>query len=329
MNLYTICSILAPMKKADVTTTTTKSKSQIPNKVETILVTGATSMVGREVVKQLSGVTRNVSIKAAGRSIENVKGVVNIERVEPVQLDYYKPETLREALKGVDSIFAVTPFQSDMVALTQNLLEVVRKTGSIRHIVKLSVLRGDDDADHGIIADRLHRKAEKMIEDSGIPYTFICPTFFMQSFATFFPQKIKEQGTFYLPAGDGKVSFVDARDIASVAVEALINNNINGRFYGKVYNITGPEAISFRDAARILSEQVGKKITYVSISEDDARKRMKDIGWDEWRINFMVELYNIMRLGYLSDISSTIEDITGRKPKSFRQFAKDYAEDFR
>jgi uncharacterized protein YbjT (DUF2867 family) len=307
------------------TTTTTKPESR---KVNTILVTGATSMVGLEVVKQLlRSITKNVNIKAAGRSIENVNRVVNSDRIEPVQIDYYRPETLVEAVKDVDRVFLVTPFQSDMVELTSNLLKEIKNAGNIKQIVKLSVLRGDD-TDFDIISDKLHRQAEKMIEDSGISYTFLCPTFFMQSFANFFPQKIKDQSTFYLPAGDGKVSFVDVRDIAAVAVEVLTNND--GRHNGKAYNITGPEAISFGQAARILSQQVGKKISYVSISEDDARKGMKDIGWDEWRINFLIELYNIIRLGYLSEIfSSPVEEVTGRRAISFSQFAKDYAETFR
>jgi uncharacterized protein YbjT (DUF2867 family) len=310
------------------TTTTTKPESR---KVNTILVTGATSMVGCEVVKQLlRNTTKNVNIKAAGRSVENVNRVVNSDRIEPVQIDYYKPQTLKEAVKDVDRVFLVTPFQSDMVELTSNLLREIKNAGNIKHIVKLSVLRGDDAAaDSNIIADRLHRQAEKIIEESGISYTYLCPTFFMQSFGNFFPQKIKDQSTFYLPAGDGKVSFVDVRDIAAIAVEVLTNNK-DGLHNGKAYNITGPEAISFGQAAIILSEQVGKKISYVSISEDDARKGMKDIGWDEWRINFLIELYNIIRLGYLSEVySSPVEEITGKRAISFSQFAKDYAETFR
>lgn len=93
----------------------------------------------------------------------------------------------------------------------------------------------------------------------------------MQSFIDLIPQKSNELDTFYLPAGDGKIGFVDVRDIAAVAVQGIINNN-DGRHNGRTFNITGPEAISFGDAANILSEAVGKKISYVNISEDDARK---------------------------------------------------------
>jgi uncharacterized protein YbjT (DUF2867 family) len=311
--------------KIMVATTTTTTKS-INSKVKTFLVTGATSMVGKELVKGLSTNSKNIRIKAAGRSEENIKRIINSDKVESIRFDYARPETLREAVRDVDSIFLITPFQSDMVELTSNLLREIKNAGNIKQIVKLSVLRGDD-ADKGIISDKLHLQTEKMIEDSGIAYTFLCPTIFMQNFTDSYLllPKRGEVGTFYLPAGDGKVSFVDVRDIVKIAVQVLTNND-SGIHNGNAYNITGPEALSFGDAARILSEQVGKNISYINISEDDARRRMKDIGYDEWRINFLIELYNLIRLGYLSDVISPVEELTGKKAITFNQFAKDYAD---
>ena len=127
----------------------------------------------------------------------------------------------------------------------------------------------------------------------------------MQNFINFFSQTIKEQGAFYVPAGDGKVSFVDVRDIAGVAVQALLNESKHGR---KAYNITDPNAISYAQAAEILSNEIGRKIKYVDISEDQAREGikaegMKAIGMDEWFINSMMELFSITRAGYVSDLS--------------------------
>jgi uncharacterized protein YbjT (DUF2867 family) len=178
----------------------------------------------------------------------------------------------------------------------------------------------------------LHRQAEKMIENSGItytfPYTFLRPNAFMQNFVNFYSHSIKEQGALYLPAGDGKVSFVDVRDIASVAVQVLLNNN-NGRHNGKTYDITEPEAISYDNATRILSEQVGKKISYVNISEDDAHKAMNEIGLDDWLVNTILEGYSYLRKGYFSPVTTLVEELTGKKPVSFKQFTKDYAEVFR
>jgi uncharacterized protein YbjT (DUF2867 family) len=294
--------------------------------VETILVTGATGTVGSEVINQLSGAAADVNIRAAAHSIENLKKIVKSDIVEPVEMDYDKPDSLKDALKDVDRVFLLTPFQSDMVELSSNFLKEIENAGNIKHIVKLSVMGADSEP--GIIGSRLHRQVEKMMEDTGIPFTFLRPNFFMQNFVNFFSQSIKEQGAFYLPAGDGRVSFVDVRDIASVAAQVLTNNN-DGRHNGKAYNITGPEAISYGDVARILSEQLGKKISYVDISEDAARKGMKESGWDDWTINYMMELFNIIRMGYLSQVSSVIEEVTEKRAISFNQFAKDYSGAFR
>jgi uncharacterized protein YbjT (DUF2867 family) len=113
-----------------------------------------------------------------------------------------RPDTLRKALNGADKLFLLTPFQSDMVELSSNLLKEIENAGNIKHIVKLSVMGAD--AEPGITGGRLHRQVEKMIEESGIPFTFLRPNFFMQNFVNFLSQTIKEQGSFYLPAEDGK-----------------------------------------------------------------------------------------------------------------------------
>jgi uncharacterized protein YbjT (DUF2867 family) len=294
---------------------------------DTILVTGATGTVGSEVIKQLvsSPDTSNFHIKTAVRSAgEESEKRVAAERVKPVQMDYNKPDTIERALKDVDRLFLLTPFQSNMVELSSNLVNAVKKSVAVKHIVKLSVMGAD--AEPGIIGGRLHRQAEKIIEESGISYTFLRPNFFMQNFINFFSQTIKEQGAFYVPAGDGKVSFVDVRDIAAVAVRALLDES---KHAWQAYNITGPYAISYAQAAEMLSNEIGKKIEYVDISEDQAREGMKAMGMDEWFINSMMELFGITRAGYVSDISHTIEQVTGKKPITFSEFAKDYSRAFK
>lgn len=113
--------------------------------------------------------------------------------MEAVQIDYNKPETIRSALRGVDRIFLLTHWQSNLVEVESNLLREIMDAGNIIHIVKSSVIRADSDP--GITGSRLHRQVEKLIEGSGIPYTFLCANFFMQSFIDFIPQKINGQGT--------------------------------------------------------------------------------------------------------------------------------------
>jgi uncharacterized protein YbjT (DUF2867 family) len=290
---------------------------------ETILITGATGTVGSQVIRQLASVDSEVNIIGAGHSLQNLEKIIEEDGIKSMQIDFSEPETLKGALKATDKVFLVTPFQPDMVQYSFNLLTEIKKAGNIKQIVKLSAIGADFEP-----GGRLHRQAEQIIEDSGIAYTFLRPNAFMQNFVNFYSHTIKEQDVLSLPAGDGKVSFVDARDIAAVAVQVLVNN-IDGKYNGKTYDITGPEAISYHDAVRILSEQVGKKISYVNVSEDYAFNAMKEIGLNDWLIKTILEGYNNLRKGYFSPITNVVEEITGRKPVSFKDFAKDHAEVFR
>jgi uncharacterized protein YbjT (DUF2867 family) len=187
----------------------------------------------------------------------------------------------------------------------------------------------EETGGHETIIGRIHREEEKIIEESGIPFTFLRPTAFMQNFITQFSYTIRTQDTFYAPAGDGKVSFVDARDVASVSVITLTTND-NQQHIGKAYAITGQEAISYEQAAEILSKEVGKRVSYVNIPKEDAQKGMKEnSGLDDWIVDAIMEFYSIIREGHASQTSNIVEQITGRKPISFSQFAKDYAGAFK
>jgi uncharacterized protein YbjT (DUF2867 family) len=291
--------------------------------VYNILITGATGTLGSEVVRQLASVDSEVNIKAAGHSLENLEKIIEDHRIKSMQIDFSEPETLKDALKAMDKVFLLTPFQPNMVHYSSNLLTEIIKAGNIKHIIKVSTMGADFEP-----GGRLHREAEQMIEDTGIAYTFLRPNAFMQNFVNFYSHMIKERGVLSLPAGDGKVSSVDVRDIAAVAVQVLVGNN-NGKYNSKTYDITGPEAISYDDAVRTLSEQVGKKITYVNVSKDDALKAMKEIGLDKWLIDTILEGYNNLRKGYFSPVTNMVEEITGKKPISFKDFARDHAEAFK
>jgi uncharacterized protein YbjT (DUF2867 family) len=98
---------------------------------------------------------------------------------------------------------------------------------------------------------------------------------------------------------------------------------------GKAYNITGGQALSYGQAAEIPSQEIGKKVNYVNVSDEDARKGMKDMGLDEWTIKSMTELFEITRKGYVLVISPAVEEVTGNKPITFSQFAMDYAGSFK
>lgn len=146
------------------------------------------------------------------------------EHHELVEMDYDIPETVVDALKDMDKPFLLTPTHPKMVDFTANLVNGAKGV-QVKHIVKLSHIRSDAADESQINITRMHRHAEKVIEESGIPFTFLRPNFFMQNFLNFYLGK--NQSSIYLPARDGKVSFVDVRDIASVAVQSLTQNSDN------------------------------------------------------------------------------------------------------
>jgi uncharacterized protein YbjT (DUF2867 family) len=291
--------------------------------VKTILVTGATGTVGSEVVRQLSRDTSSYNIKAGIHSVENANKVQQYDRVKAVQIDYDKKDGLESAFKDVEKLFLLTHPSPKTVELESNLVAEAVKSG-IKQIVKQSIMGADLGAD--VEAMRLHRQTENLIVDSGIPYTFLRPNEFMQGFINFHGHTIKSNNAFYMPADDAKVSFVDARDIAAVAVKALLDGDIH---YNKSYLITGPEALSYYQTAEILSNATGKKIEYVNISDKEAREGMKEAGLDDWLINTISDLCTVFRKGYASEVSSAVEEVTGKKATTFVEFAKDYADAFR
>jgi uncharacterized protein YbjT (DUF2867 family) len=218
-------------------------------KQESILVTGASGNIGSEIVKQLLGVAPAFSIKAAVHSRQNVKKVKDGDRVKVIPIDYNESDTLREALKDVDKLFLLTPDVPNAAYLASNAVTEAKKAG-IRHIVKQSVMGANLDADVGTM--RLHRQVEEIIEQSGIPFTFLRPNEFMQNFINFHSPSIKGTNAFYIPLEDAKVSLVDVRDIAAVAVESLIDED---KHKNKTYLITGPEALSYHQVAEVLPMQ--------------------------------------------------------------------------
>jgi uncharacterized protein YbjT (DUF2867 family) len=199
------------------------------------------------------------------------------------------------------------------------------KKHGVEYIVKQSVFGAD--ADPGILIGRLHRQEEKIIEESGIAHTFIRPSAFMQNLVNYFGYSIKTQSAIFLPAGEGKVSFVDVRDVAAVATKLLMREH-GTRYDNKVVLVTGSEALSYGQCAEAISKQTGRKIAYIDITEEDARKGLKAMGTEDWLVEGILEEFQQTKLGNRSEISNAVEEILGRKPNSFGSFVRDYANSF-
>ena len=285
----------------------------------TILLTDPTGTISNAVINRLASSGRNII-----RGVVDTK--VKVDKLNHVHeianINYTRPETIADALNNIDRLFLRIPPSVEMVDISSKFVEEAKNNG-VKFIVKLSTMGAD--LEPGYTSGRLHREVEKIIEESGIPFAFLRPNSFMQSFITRSDQTIKNQNAIYLPAGDEKISLVDARDVAAVAAEVLTNNG--SQHINKVYDITGPEALSHSQVAEILSKETGRRVSYVDISEEDLRNRMKEMGIGDWSVDNALELYRMYRSGYRSQVTTVVEQLTGQKPTSFSQFARNYVQD--
>jgi uncharacterized protein YbjT (DUF2867 family) len=282
-----------------------------------ILVTGATGKVGQEVVRQLA--TAGVPARALVRD-PTLASHIRIPGIEIVVGDLARPETLPPVFAGVNGIFLLTPAAPDQVELQSNALEAGRRAGA-RRIVKVSVAGGPDA---GTQIGRWHWATEKQIEASGLGFTFLRPTLYMQQILAYAPS-IAATGSFSAPMGAGEIAVVDTRDVASVAVAALTEDGHDRR----IYDLTGPEALSYDRMADAISDAIGKKVVYAHVPPEYTKKAMLANGFPRWLVDDMLVLASSFRDGYGAAVTATVAEVTKHPPRSFRQFARDYANVFR
>jgi len=279
-----------------------------------ILITGASGNVGKEVLKQI--VAAGAKVRAAFQTV--TRSAAAPSGVEIVTMDYNQPQTLQAALKGVERVFLVGPPTPNLPALERKAVDEIKQSG-VRQVVKLSAMGGRD-----AIFPRQHADSEDYIKSSGVAYTFLRPNGFMQNFITYNGATINTQNAFYGSQGDGKVSHIDLRDIAAVAVKTLTEDG----HQGKAYTLTGPEALSNARVAEILSEDTGREIKYVDLPPEQFKQALLGAGLPEWSANALVDLQQFYRRGGASAVTRDVEQLLGRKPTSFEQFSRDYAQAF-
>ena len=283
-----------------------------------ILVTGATGNNGAELIKRLSAI--GAKFRAMIRR-QGDRARPALQGVEYVEADFDDPATVRRALEGVDQAFLVTNSSERAERQQLAFVEAARVAG-LQHIVYVSQL-------HSAVAStvrflRYHAVVENAISASGIAFTFLRPNLYMQGLLGF-RSSIVSQGRFFAPAGDARVSAVDVRDIAEVAALALTQSGHEGR----TYDITGPQALTHFEMASLLSNVLGRPITYVDVPEAAMRDILLGLGMPEWQAEGLIEDYAHYRRGEASTLSSTVRDLTGHQPHSFEGFARDYGEMFR
>ena len=220
-----------------------------------VFVTGATGNVGLEVIKSVNSLEQDVGLKAAVRSKEKAKGILQYNICELVQFDFDEPSNFAEALRGCDVLFLLRPPQISNVESAIKPIIDISKELKIKHIIFLSVQGVEDNS---LIP---HYKIEKLIKDSNIPFTFLRPAYFMQNFTTTLHHELHQNKRIFLPAGKAKFSLIDVRDIGSVTANIL--KNLSEHSY-KSYSLTSSENYSFQEMADIIAVETQIPIKYHS-----------------------------------------------------------------
>jgi uncharacterized protein YbjT (DUF2867 family) len=282
-----------------------------------IFVTGGTGMVGGEIVRLLS---QNGT--AARALVRNPKNAKNLPVITWVTGDLAKPETLPAAFEGSKTLFLISSISEDTVALQHNAIEATREAG-VTHIVKLSAFSASNHSKAPIGV--WHYQIEQEMQESGMEWTILRPHHFMQNLLTQTDYIIND-GVVYSDSGDGKIPYIDARDIAAVAAVTLTKPG----HYGKKYVITGSEALSYRQATEIISSTIGKPLRFVDESPDAARARREREGYPPAIIESFLAISAYQRAGGKTvTITNVVSDLTGRRPRTFSEFARDHAALFR
>ncbi len=271
--------------------------------MSTILVVGASGTVGSSLVSLLI---------AAGHTVR--RGTSRApEAADQVHIDLAQRQGLEQALSGVDGAFLLSPpGHANQHELLNPFIDAAGKH-HVRKIVLMTAMGADADESSPF------RKAERHLESSGLAYNIIRPNWFMQNFETFWLQPILEQGKILLPAGTAKGSFIDARDIASVAAALLTS----AKHDNQAFDLTGSGALDHDQVASIISRESGRAVEYVDIPPDALRTPLVQAGLSPDYVNSLLVILGFFKLGYAERVTDAVKQITGSDARLFAAYARE------
>ncbi len=244
-------------------------------------------------------------VRPASRHNEDPDGVV---------FDFADESTWQETFDGVRSMFLVRPPQ--LARIRTELVPALEfaRTAGVRHVVLLSVQGA------GRVLVLPHAAVERWLRGSGLDWTFVRPSYFDQNLTSVFAADIRDRGQIVVPAGNGRTAFVDAVDVAAVAASALLEPQ---RHIGRIWTPTSDEALTYGEVAAVLSEVLGRHITYRRPSiRAYLRHARRTLGFDPPMAAMTAVIHAAARLGVAGHLTDDIRTVTGRTPTSLRDFAR-------
>jgi len=260
-----------------------------------VLVTGASGNVGSRIVRRL--VARGIPVRAFVR-----KGEKAPAGAEAFEGDLADRERVRAAVKGVSKVYLLTA-GTDVASLEANVIDAASAEG-VKHIVKHSVQGAEYDT--GIIPKQ-HRAGEKRIEATKMGWTFLRPASFASN-AFGWIGMLKGGDAVYAPMGEASLPVIDPEDIAAVAEKVLTEEG----HIGKAYTLTGPETLTTAEQVAIVGKAIGRKLSYVNVPDDAARKGMVDMGMPAAYADMMIDLVKLLRGMGRIEPTKTVSELLGR-----------------
>ena len=279
-----------------------------------ILVTGSTGNVGSQLIPALCGAGQEVRALIHD---ESKAQPLREAGVEVVVGDMERPDTLGKAVEGADYIYLITGNGPTVADQARNLIDAAKGAGR-PHLVRQTAF--------GTTKSRIiqqHEEIERLLEGSGLPFTLVKPTFFMQNLMMA-AQTVASDGMVYLPFKEGRLGMIDIRDVVDVAFSVLTSAGHEG----KTYILTGPASISLNDVADGLTKAIGKRVTYVDVPSEAAREALIGMGMSEWIADGFIELLEGFSEGFADLTTPHVEQLTGHPARSFEAFARDFAQAF-
>lgn len=281
-------------------------------------ITGSTGNIGSELVRLLS--EDGASVRAVMRNFNKIQ---KLPGVSWLQADFADDSLLNAALAGTNRLFLLTGNRPGFGETQINIIRAAERLG-IKHIVKLSALGASPRTKSPLAME--HWQAEQALEESSMTWTILRPHVFMQNWLGEAAKTIREENAVYAAIGDGRVPFIDARDIAAVAAEALLHPE---KHAGKRYVLTSGKAEGYQDLADAMTEVLGRKIEYKSLSMDEMRARLQQQGESPKMIESYLALAAYQKAGgATARVSESVSEVLGRPPRSILDFAKDYRSHF-
>ena len=283
-----------------------------------ILITGASGNVGGAILREL--LKSGSEVRAMYRSKE--EAAKTPQGANAVIADFADKQSLRRALDGVDTVYLVCSPVRELVELESNMIDACSEAG-VKHVAQNSALGAGDFPKS---FPSWHRKVEDKLKGSGMAYTILRPNGFMQNLIAYFAPSIRAQGAFYQSTGNAKISHLDLRDIAAAAASILRSPSQHA---GKIYELNGPEALSYAEVAEKISKATGRQVQYVDILPDAQRKSLLDMGMTDFLVIALLELQEYYVSGKASKVDGTLESLIHRVPAKMDVFLKENADQFR